>query len=329
MNLQQLDAVCAIAANGLNMSLAAAALHQSQPTLSRHIQNLERELGVDIFVRTRNRIVALTAKGEEVLRIGQRIVRDAQDLARVGASETADGVGELRIATTHLHARYSLPRVMKGFAARFGNVALTLKQGDPVQCCELVAAGEADIGITTVADKPGKAVVAIPAYKLSRCVIVPRGHPLARRKSLTLQALAEYPIVAYSAPFSGRWIVEDAFARAGLKPRIVCSAIDADVSKTYVELGMGIAVLARIAYDRTRDRGLVALDADRLFAPSLVNLVIRKYSWLTRHAEEFLASFAPHVGIDVLRRAAEGEDIDRARMSRDAPNARRSVTGER
>lgn len=329
MTLQQLDAVCAIAANGLNMSLAAAALRQSQPTLSRHIQNLERELGVDIFVRTRNRIVALTAKGEEVLRIGQRMVRDAQDLARVGQSEATEGAAELRIATTHLHARYSLPRVMKAFAARFGNVTLTLRQGDPVQCCELVAAGEADIGITTVADRPGKAIVAIPAYKLARCVIVPRGHALARRKALTLQALADYPIVAYSAPFSGRWIVEEAFARAGLKPHIVCSAIDADVSKTYVELGMGIAVLARIAYDRARDRGLVALDADRLFAPSTVNLVIRKYSRLTRHAQEFLAAFAPHIGVDLLRKAAQGEEFDRARLMRDAPNARRSVTGER
>lgn len=329
MNLQQIDAVCAIAASGLNMSAAAAALRQSQPTLSRHIQNLERELGIDIFVRTRNKIVALTAKGEEVLRIGQRIARDAQDLARVGGSADSEAAGELRIATTHLHARYSLPRVMKQFAERFGNVALTLRQGDPVQCCELVAAGEADIGITTVADKPGKAIVAVPAYKLCRCVIVPRGHPLARRKSLTLQALADYPIVAYSAPFSGRWIVEEAFARAGLKPRIVCSAIDADVSKTYVELGMGIAVLARIAYDRARDRGLVALDADRLFAPSLVNLVIRKYGRLAPHAEEFLAAFAPHVGVDMLRRAAQGQEIDRKRLSREAPNARRFLGTDR
>lgn len=303
------------------MSAAAAALGQSQPTLSRHLQNLERELGVDIFVRTRNRIVALTPRGEEVLRIGQRILRDTRDLALLRDADAAGNAGELRIATTHLHARYALPAVMHAFARRFEKVALTLRQGDPVQCCDLVAAGEADIGITTAPGARINALVALPAYKLSRSVIAPRGHPLTRRHPLTLKALAQFPIVAYSAPYSGRLLLEEAFGKAGLKPRIVCSAIDADVCKTYVEAGMGIAVLASIAYDARRDRGLVALDAQDLFAPSLVHLVIRRHSYVTRHAQEFLAMFAPHISMTLVRQAAEGTEIDRARLAREAPVA--------
>lgn len=321
MNLQQIEAVCEIVRNGFNISAAAKALRRSQPTLSRQIQNLERELGVRIFTRTRNRVVALTPDGKEILRIGQRMVQDTKNLAQVGNFESVDGSGELKIATTHLHARYSLPRTVKTFAARFPGVLLTLRQGDPIQCCELVAAGEADIGVTTVGEKSINEIVAIPAFKLSRCVIAPRNHPIAREKTLTLKKLNEYPIVAYSTPFSGRWIVEEAFAQAGLRPVIVCSAIDADVSKTYVELGMGIAVLARIAFDPARDRSLVALDASHLFRPSILNLVFRKHSHQTRHAHEFVSLFASHLGPDLIRRGVDGAALDRARLSQDAPVA--------
>ena len=155
-----------------------------------------------------------------------RILRDAKNLAAVGRADAVEDSGELKIATTHLHARYALPRVMKQFAARFPGVMLTLRQGDPVRCCELVAASEADIGITTVSDRAAGDIVSVPAYRLARCVIAPRGHPLAREKHLTLKKLAAFPLVAYSAPYSGRRIADEAFARAGLKPRIVCSAIE-------------------------------------------------------------------------------------------------------
>jgi len=321
MNLQQLEAVCGIVANGFNISAAAEALGRSQPTLSRQIQNLETELGVRIFARTRNKVVGLTPKGEEILHIGQRIVLDARNLTQVANSETADGAGELKIATSHLHARYSLPNVMKTFATRFGGVLLTLHQGDPIQCCDLVAAGNADIGITTVGKKTADEIVAIPAYKLSRCVVAPRDHPITREKTVTLKKLATYPIIAYSTPFSGRWIVDDAFAQAGLRPCIVCNAIDADVSKTYVDVGMGIAVLARIAFNPARDRGLVAINADHLFQPSIVNLVLRKHGYLSRHANEFVSLFAPHVNTDLIRRAMNGAVLDRAHLIREAPVA--------
>lgn len=322
MNLQQIEAVCGIVRNGFNMSAAAGALRRSQPGLSRQIKELEHELGVRIFSRTRNKIVALTPQGEKILRIGQRIVRDVRNLHQLGSDETAEGGGELRIATTHVHARYSLPNVLKTFTRRFPEVLLTLRQGDPMQCCELVAAGEADIGITTVAEKAIDEIVSIPAFRLSRCVIAPRDHPIVREKTLTLKKLAEYPIIAYSSAFSGRWIVDEAFARAGLRPRVACSAIDADVCKTYVELGMGIAILARIAFDPARDRTLVAMDADHLFRAGVLNLVFRKHGYLTRHAGAFVTMFAPHVSAGLIERGMDGAEIDRARLGQKAPVAR-------
>ena len=189
-------------------------------------------------------------------------------LFRSGRTEAVDESGELKIATTHLHARYLLPRVMKTFAARFPGVKLTLRQGDPVRCCELVAASEADIGITTVSDRAAGDIVSVPAYRLARCVIAPRGHPLTREKNLTLKKITAFPLVAYSEPYSGRRLVDEAFARAGLKPRIVCSAIDADVSKTYVETGMGVAVLARIAVEDRKSTRLNSSHSQQSRMPS-------------------------------------------------------------
>ena len=315
LTLEQIGAVAAIVRAGFNISAAAAALDRSQPTLSRQIQDLERVLGVRVFARTRNKVVGLTPKGEEILRIGQRMLRDAKNLAEVGRADAVEDSGELKIATTHLHARYLLPRVMKTFAARFPGVMLTLRQGDPLRCCELVGEGEADIGITTVGEKNSADIVTIPAYRVERCVIAPRGHPLAREKNLTLKKIAAFPLVAYSAPYSGRRIVDEAFAR------IVCSAIDADVSKTYVEIGMGIAVLAAIAVDPARDRGLVAMDAGHLFKPSVLNLVVRRHAYLSRQALEFIRLFAPHIGAALIRKAVEGGELDRAQLVREAPLA--------
>ena len=321
LTLEQIEAVAAIVRAGFNISAAAATLDRSQPTLSRQVQDLERALGVRVFARTRNKVAGLTPKGEEILRIGQRMLRDAKNLAEIGRAEAVDESGELKIATTHLHARYLLPRVMKTFAARFPGVKLTLRQGDPVRCCELVATGEADIGITTVGEKVVGEIVTVPAYRLARCVIAPRGHPLAREKNLTLKKIAAFPLVAYSEPYSGRRLVDEAFARAGLKPRIVCSAIDADVSKTYVENGMGVAVLARIAVDVARDRGLVAMDAGHLFKPSVLNLVMRRHAYLGRQALAFVALVAPHIDVALIRRCVEDGDIDAAKLAREAPLA--------
>lgn len=323
MNLQQIEAVCGIARNRYNLSATAEVLGRTQSALSRQIKELELELGVRLFVRTRNKVVALTPDGERILRIAQRVLRDLTTLGQIGADGSGDEGGEIRIATTHVHARYLLPATIKAFTERFPRIVLTLQQCDPAQCRDLIAAGEVDVGIITMSLRPADPIVTIPAYRLPRCVIAPVGHALLREPVLTLEKLAQYPLVAYPSTFSGRSIVEDAFANAGLKPRIVCSATDADVCKAYVQLGMGVAVLARIAFEPDTDCGLAAMDAGHLFRPGILNVVFHKHGFLTRPLESFLALFAPHVERSLILEAMDGTDIDRAALWQRAPDARR------
>ena len=320
MNLHQIRALCAVVHNRFSISGAATALKRSQPQLSREIKELEFELGVRLFSRTRNKVIALTPQGEEVLQTFQRILSDIKKVHDISA-EGAHG-GELRIATTHVHARYSLPKAISKFIVHFPNVTLTLRQGDPHQCCDLVVNGASDIGITTVAEKCSDELIAIPIYKLLRCVIAPKHHEVLSEKPLTIKKLSRYPIVAYSPTFSGRSIVEEGFARAGLQPNVVCSAIDADVSKTYVGLGMGIAILASIAFDQEHDHNLATVDVNHLFRPGVLNLVLRKHNYLSERAYSFITMFAPHISRDLITKALFGGEIDRVKLSQRAPVAK-------
>lgn len=321
MNLQQLEAVCGIARQRYNMSAAAEALGRSQSGLSRQVKELEIELGAQIFVRTRNKVVGLTPEGERILRVGQRVLHDLKALGQIAGEASAESTGEIRVATTHVYARYLLPGTIKAFAERFPGLSLTLQQCDPVQCRQTIAAGDADIGVITMSQKPADPIVTIPAYCMPRCVVVPTGHPLLREQTLTLKKLAEYPLIAYPATFNGRATVEAAFTAAGLKPRIVCSATDADVCKAYVQLGMGVTVLATLAFDPAADRGLVALDAGHLFRPSIVSLVFRKHGHLTRPLMSFISLFAPHISRELAQKAMAGADIERGRLVQRAPVA--------
>lgn len=321
MKLQQIEAVCGIADNGFNVSLAAEALRRSQPGLSRQVKALERELGTQLFLRTRNKVLGVTPQGKKMLHVGRRVLQELKTLRAIGSDEMDDGSAELKIATTHVHARYLLPRAIKAFSARFPRVSLTLQQCDPDQCRGLIAAGKADLGVISMTQKPADAIATIPAYQLPRCVIAPVGHPLLRERRLSLRKLAEYPLIAYPATFSGRFMVEQAFAKAGLTPRIVCSATDADVCKVYVAIGMGVSVLAAVAFEPAVDRGLVAIDARHLFRPGIVNIVFRKHGYLPRPLEAFLSLFAPHIGQDLILRAMDGADVDEARLSQCVPVA--------
>ena len=321
MNLQQLEAVCGIAKHRYNMSAAAEALGRSQSGLSRQVKELEVELGAQIFVRTRNKVVGLTPEGERILRVGQRVLHELKTLGQIAGEASEETAGEIRVATTHVWARYLLPGTIKAFTKRFPGLSLTLQQCDPVQCRQIIAAGDADIGVISMPHKPADPIVTIPAYRVPRCVVVPAGHPLLRDQPLTLKKLAEYPLIAYPATFNGRATVEAAFAAAGVKPRIVCSATDADVCKAYVQLGMGVSVLATLAFDPAADHGLVALDAGHLFRPSILSLVFRKHGYLTRPLTSFLSLFAPHISPELAQKAMAGADIERARLMQHAPVA--------
>ncbi|MEP7182219.1 MAG: HTH-type transcriptional regulator CysB [Betaproteobacteria bacterium] len=293
MKLQQLRYLCAIVDHGLNVSDAAEALLTSQPGISKQIRQLEDELGVRIFARHGKRLASMTPAGEAVLAIARRALKEIANLKHVGAEYRAEDEGTLSIATTHTQARYVLPRILRDFATRYPKVKLVLHQGNPVQVAEHTARGEVDVGIATEALASFRELVTLPCYQWNRCVLVPRGHPLAGVRPLTLTALARFPIVTYDFTFTGRSQINAAFDAEGLTPNVVLTALDADVIKTYVELGMGVGIVAQMAYDPVLDAALEQLDASHLFAPSTTRLALRRGVLLRGYVYDFIERFAP------------------------------------
>lgn len=293
MNFQQLRSVRETVRRGFNLTEVAAALHTSQPGISRQIRELEDELGVEIFVRAGKRLTGLTPPGETVLPIVERLLQDADNLRRAGEEFSAQTSGRLSIAATHSQARYALPAVVRDFRQLYPQVTLNLHQGSPKQVAEMLLSGEADIGVATEALAHYEQLVALPCYRWTHSVVVPPGHELLDGKPLTLKRLARHPIITYETGYTGRTHIDEAFAGAGLKPSIVLSAMDADVIKTYVELGMGVGIVASIAFDAERDRTLRAIDAGALFEVNLTRLAIRRGTWLRGYVYAFIESFAP------------------------------------
>ncbi|MCC6534366.1 MAG: CysB family HTH-type transcriptional regulator [Burkholderiales bacterium] len=303
MKLQQLRYIWEVHRHGNHISAAAEALHTSQPGISKQIQLLEAELGFEVFQRKRNRIVGVTDPGREVLDIAQRMLADADNLKSVREDFAARDGGRLILATTHTQARYVLPRVIEQFVRRWPTVRLGLRQGNPTQICELVEAGEADIAVGTETTRDFPNLVMLPCFELSRSVIAKAGHPLLDAKRLTLKEIAKYPIITYDPSFSGRWKVMNAFKQAGIETNVIFGAMDADVSKTYVELGLGIAILTTVAYDRTHDINLRARDASHLFEPSTTFVTLRPNSYLRKYALDFISLLAPALTPEVVRAA--------------------------
>jgi len=286
--------LCAIVDHGLNVSDAAEALHTSQPGISKQIRQLEDELGVRVFVRQGKRLASLTPAGESVVATARRALREIGNLKRVGAEFKSEDQGTLAIATTHLQARYVLPPVLRDFVVRYPKVKLELHQGNPIQVAEQTARGDADLGIATEALAMNPDLVTLPCYRWNRCVLVPRDHPLAKNKPLTLPALARYPIITYDFTFTGRSQINAAFDSAGLVPNVVLTALDSDVIKTYVEMGLGVGIIAKMAWDPARDAGVFEqLDAAHLFAPSITRIALRRGTFLRGYVYDFIAGFAP------------------------------------
>lgn len=295
MKLQQLRYLCETANHNMNLSRAAKNLHTSQPAISKQIQLLEEELGVEIFLRNGKRIVRITPPGEQIIKIATRMLRDADNLKRIAQEFTDEAGGTLTIATTHTQARYALPPVIKRFTARYPKVKLILRQGNPMQISSLVSSGEADIAIATEAIEHFQELVMLPCYEWNRCVVVPPKHPLLKLKKLTLEAINQYPIITYDFAFTGRSKINQAFANKGLEPNVVLTAIDSDVIKTYVELGLGIGILANMAFDAKRDKNLKSIDASHLFEPSTTRIGISRNSYIRGYVFDFIEMFAPHL----------------------------------
>ncbi|SCX53013.1 HTH-type transcriptional regulator CysB [Nitrosospira sp. Nsp1] len=295
MKLQQLRYLCEVANHGLNLSKAAESLHTSQPGISKQIRLLETELGVDIFVRNGKRVVETTPPGRAILEIAERMLKDAKNLKQVGQEFANEASGSLTIATTHTQARYALPSAIKDFTLRYPKVKLILRQGNPTQIAELVSSGVADIAIATEAIELFNELVMLPCYQWNRCIVVPPRHPLLKLKVLTLEAIAAYPIITYDFAFTGRSRINQAFDAKGLVPNVVLTAIDADVIKTYVELGLGIGILAQMAFEPKRDKHLRSIDASHLFEPSTTRIGISRNSYLRGYVYDFIEIFSPHL----------------------------------
>ena len=310
MKLQQLRCLAEVARRNLNVSEAAEALHTSQPGVSKQIRALEDELGVQVFVRHGKRLVSVTEPGKAVIAIAERILSEAQNLRRAGEEYANDHLGTLTIAATHTQARYALPKAVAAFKRRYPKVELLLHQGNPTQICEQVVAGEADMGVATEMISLYPELVSLPVYQWNRVVVVPPKHPLLKA-ALTLERLAEHPIVTYDFAFANRSLVQKAFETRGLKPHVVLSAQDSDVIKTYVELGLGVGILAKMAFDPKRDLHLRAIDASHLFESSTTRLGIKRGAYLRRYAYEFIELFAPQLPRAVVERSVLGEEGSR------------------
>ena len=253
MKLQQLRYIWEVAHNDLNISATAASLYTSQPGISKQIRLLEDELGVEIFSRSGKHLTRVTPTGERILRIAGDILSQVESIKQLTQESNSPNLGSLSIATTHTQARYALPPVIQDFIAKYPDVSLHMHQGTPIQISEKAADGTVDFAIATEALELFSDLLMMPCYRWNRCILVPKDHPLAKLSEISIEDVAEHQIVTYVFGFTGRSKLDDAFSEKGLTPKVVFTATDDDVIKTYVRLGLGIGIVAHMAYDPELD----------------------------------------------------------------------------
>ena len=295
MKLQQLRYVWEVSRHGLNVSATAQSLFTSQPGISKQIRLLEDELRIEIFARSGKHLTHVTPAGQEVIAKAGEILSQVNNIKRVAEEYREEKRGQLSIATTHTQARYALPEVINQFIADYPEVSLHMHQGTPQQIAELASDGQVDFAIATEGLEHFSDLIMLPCYSWNRCVVVPKGHPLTLASTLSLEQVAAHRLVTYVFGFTGRSKLDEAFDRAGLEPRVVFTATDADVIKTYVRLGLGIGIMARMAFDPLQDKDLVAIDASHLFAPSTTMIAFRRGTFLRTYMYDFMELFAPHL----------------------------------
>jgi LysR family cys regulon transcriptional activator len=300
MKLQQLRYIWEVAHHDLNVSATAQSLYTSQPGISKQIRLLEDELGVEIFARSGKHLTHVTPAGEAILQAAEEVLFKVKSIRQVAEEFADEKKGSLSIATTHTQARYALPDTIGNFIEKYPDVSLHMHQGTPMQISEMASDGTVDFAIATEALELFSNLIMMPCYRWNRCILVPRDHPLTRPSELTLDDVAAHPIVTYVFGFTGRSKLDDAFMAKGLVPKVVFTATDADVIKTYVRLGLGIGIIAAMAHDETLDNDLVALDASHLFASSVTQIGCRRDTFLRGYMYEFIEHFAPHLSREVV-----------------------------
>jgi len=307
MNFQQLRSIREAARRNYNLTEVANALYTSQPGVSRQIRELEDELGVVIFERNGKRLTGLTEPGKGILKIVERLLVEAENLQQASLEYAGQSSGTLTIAATHTQARYALPKVVQTFRAAFPDVRIALQQSSPEHIAEWVLSGKADIGIATEGLSQFPDLVSFPCYRWSHLIVVPDNHPLLAQSTIELEHLAQFPLITYDVGFTGRGHLDAAFERAGLRPDIVLTAMDSDVIKQYVAMGLGVGIVASMAFDHGRDKGLRAVEASHLFAANTTRLAVRRGAYLRAYAQEFIQQFAPELSRREIERVLAGE----------------------
>ncbi|WP_330926894.1 HTH-type transcriptional regulator CysB [Candidatus Sororendozoicomonas aggregata] len=303
MKLQQLRYVWEVAHHDLNVSATAQSLYTSQPGISKQIRLLEDELGVEVFSRSGKHLTRVTPAGEKIIDTAGEILRKVESIKQIAQEFSDEKKGSLTIATTHTQARYALPTIIKDFISQYPDVSLNMHQGTPVQIAEMAADGSVDFAIATDALELFNELVMMPCYSWNRCVLVPKNHALAQVSELTLQDIARFPLVTYVFGFTGASKLDEAFLNEGLSPKVVFTAADADVIKTYVRLNLGVGIIAKMAYDPDLDSDLIPLNADHLFEPSVTKIGFRRGTFLRGFMHDFIEKFAPHLTKDVIQEA--------------------------
>ncbi|NNM01888.1 MAG: HTH-type transcriptional regulator CysB [Gammaproteobacteria bacterium] len=321
MKLQQLRYIWEVARHDLNVSATAESLYTSQPGISKQVRMLEDELGLQIFQRSGKHLTDVTPAGKAIIEVAGRILGEVDNIQRIASDFNDNKRGSISIATTHTQARYVLPRTIKRFIQQYPDVSLHMHQGTPMQISELAAKRAVDFAIATEALELFDDLVMLPCFRWNRSIVVPRDHPLAQLGKLSLEDIAKHPIVTYVFGFTGRSQLDDAFKQRGLEARVVFTAVDADVIKTYVRLGLGIGILATLAYDPEVDSDLVALDASHLFDYSVTKIGFRRGSYIRGYMYDFIEWFAPHLTRDVVDASinAGKDELDRMFESLELP----------
>ena len=295
MKLQQLRCVYQIVQNDFNISKAAEFLHTSQPGVSKQIQLLEDEVGIKIFQRNGKRLTGLSDAGNDLYKSISKIIREVSNIKNISHEHENDDTGSFTIATTHTQARYKLPKVVEAFVKKYPKIDLNIHQGDPSQVTEQILKGDADVGIATESIGHNANIICIPCYSWNRVLVFPKNHALSSIKEITLQNIASYPMITYDYAFTGSTIVSKVFKEANISPNIMLTAIDADVIKTYVELNLGVGLIAEMAYDKNKDSALESKDVSHLFPTSTTYIGIRKETFVRGYVYEFIKMFTPDI----------------------------------
>ena len=307
MKLHQLRYIWEVAKQDLNVSQAAAHLYSSQPGISKQIRLLEEELGLQIFTRRGKHLVEITPAGLEILETSREILQQVEKIRSLAQEHSDEHRGSISLATTHTQYRYVLPPIIRRFINKYPDVALHMNQGTPIQISAAAANGQADFAIATEALELYTDLLMLPCYRWNRSILVPKSHPLTKESDLSLYKISNYPIITYTFGFTGRSKLDEAFNAQGLKPRGVLTAADADVIKTYVRLGLGIGIVASMAFDAEIDKDLVMLDASRLFEPSTTKIGFRRNSYFRGYMYDFIEMFAPHLDRNLVRRSLKAK----------------------